>query len=155
MVSSLDSVDLMPSLPAVTFRSAPNIATQSLPFTPSCAASTVIVPFTSFRSSLQTIPSTLLPVTVRLPLPLIVSLSCVNRAQAETLQPLISVSALSALSVKVFCEPFASDRMVRFSLVQTRAGPEGLVISTPSRYSLTFSEPVTRTCPLVSLPLSR
>ena len=131
--ASLSSVDFTPSLPAVTVRSAPNIATQSLPFTPSSAASTVIVPFTSFSVSLQTMPSRLFPETARLPLPLIVSLSCANRAQASTLFPLSVVSALSALSVKTFFVPFASDRTVRFSLTHTSAGPDGLVISAPSR----------------------
>ena len=66
-------------------------------------------------------------------LPLFVSLSCAYRAQASTLFPLSVVSALSALSVKTFFVPFASDRTVRFSLTHTSAGPDGLVISAPSR----------------------
>ena len=43
--------------------------TESLPRMPSSAALTVMLPFQIFRSFLQTMPSSVLPLTISVPLP--------------------------------------------------------------------------------------
>ena len=118
----------------------PQIPMLSLPFMPLLAAVTEMVPSVIFKSSRQTMPFAALPVTVKAPLPLMVNLSSVKRAAVS---PSV-VTFEFAPSERKFSVLAAKERMVRFSFSQDNAAPLELVMETPSKYSFTFSLPVTR-----------